>query len=353
MAELLSVWVSDHPSFSPEVLESWVNGLSVHDAAARRQDTADFPRISPEIVLADTRDQYMLFRQLEPFFHEPRSLAQQDIYPLSEDDCRHLLFSYYQYDANFMLLILGKQLSKGMRKDLDELADETHLALTSCNRQFDNLRRIWKAVEDQPGPLVNVIQQQFLLNPSQAKDYAAMVFITDNRLAVDKKVLSAVPLSVFLDCAHEFMRSWTSVNDPHGNDQDLQKRFLQELRELKYNITGSREVLEHFNAALRANPPAVSASRLAHVYGVVRRVIQIGGGLSYSKEWRDIFEDLEQEVVQPLREDRWTLVETGQLMKTIKESYHHAPLPADLRHRAAVTFDTFIDTVGRVIAIMM
>lgn len=143
------------------------------EAAARRRtdvDPADLAQAAyGAIVLSDTRDQYALFRHLGPFLHNPPALQHQDIFPLSEDDRRHLLFSYYQYDAELMLLILGKQMSKSMRKDLDELADETQLALSSCYRQFDNLRRIFKTVEDQPGPLAHVIQQQFLLNPSQAR----------------------------------------------------------------------------------------------------------------------------------------------------------------------------------------
>ena len=121
------------------------------------------------IVLSDTQDQFRLFRHLEPYLQDPPSLHNQGIFPLEEDDREHLLFSYYQYDADLMLEILGKQLSKSMRKDLDEVADDTHLALSSCYRQFDNLKRIFKTVEDEPGMLTDLIQRYFNLNPTQAR----------------------------------------------------------------------------------------------------------------------------------------------------------------------------------------
>ncbi len=59
-----------------------------------------------------------------------------------------------------------------------------------------------------------------------------MVFISDNRLNTDKKVLANVPMQRLLDCAKEFMDQWTSWQEKDGNDQDLDKQFLQDLRGL-------------------------------------------------------------------------------------------------------------------------
>eukprot|EP00043_Microstomoeca_roanoka_P013072 m.127680 g.127680 ORF g.127680 m.127680 type:complete len:352 (-) comp15660_c2_seq1:33-1088(-) len=348
----LSVWVSDRPGFSPSVFDCWITGLNVELAARNREEYTEYPGIA-DIVVDDTRDQYMLFKQLEPFLQNPVAFKHQDIVPMSEDDRNHLLYSYYHYDADLMLKILGKQLSRGLRKDLDELADETKISLTSCNRQFDNLRRIFKTVEDQPGSLEQLIKDNFLLNGSQAKDYAAMVFITDNRLAVEKKALQGVPLPVFLDCAREFMRSWTSVGEPGGNDQDLQKKFLQELRELKYNIMGSRETLDAIFLSIKRQSPGMSKQRLQHVFTVIKAILQIGGGLSYTKEWRDIFEDLMQDVVVPLRADNWTIPEVNHLMKVVQRSFPALPLSAELKTRSEATFETFISTIARVIGFMM
>eukprot|EP01147_Barroeca_monosierra_P000544 gene544-3862_t len=348
----LSVWACDRPRFTPEVFECWSNGLPVEEAVRKRLDISHLGSAA-NIVLGDTKDQYLLFKQVEPFLRDPIAFRNQDIYCFSHDDRRHLIYTYYRYDAEFMRKILGRYLSKGMRKDLDEVAEEVKLTLSSCCRQFDNLRRIYKTVEDHSGQLSKLIEQSFLLEPSLARDYAAMVFITDNRLAIDKKVLQNVPLSVFLDCAHEFMREWTTVHEIGGNDQDLQKKFLQELREIKFNIIGSKDVLDRLYTLVASQMSMADDARLNRVMPVLKAIVQIGGALSYSKEWRDIFEDLMQEVAFPLRTMNWSVSETTRLMKALNATFQSLPLPQEFLVRSAETFQTFCSTISKVLTIML
>ena len=61
---------------------------------------------------------------------------------------------YYSFDDNFMLEVVGKQLTKGLRKDLDEVAAKLRLPLRSCQRQFDNLRRVVSKTDGKSGRLV-------------------------------------------------------------------------------------------------------------------------------------------------------------------------------------------------------
>lgn len=65
--------------------------------------------------------------------------------------------------------ILGKKLSSRYRKDLDEVADRTGVRLKSCRRQFDNVKRIFKCVEELPGSVTNNIKQFFLLPDESAR----------------------------------------------------------------------------------------------------------------------------------------------------------------------------------------
>ena len=51
----------------------------------------------------------------------------------------------------FVLEIAGKQLSGRLRKDLDDVSKKAGISLFSAWRQFDNVKRIFKLVEDQPG----------------------------------------------------------------------------------------------------------------------------------------------------------------------------------------------------------
>lgn len=42
---------------------------------------------------------------------------------------------YYEFDHMFAREVLGKKLSKGTKKDLDDISSKTGIALKSCRRQ--------------------------------------------------------------------------------------------------------------------------------------------------------------------------------------------------------------------------
>lgn len=52
---------------------------------------------------------------------------------------------------------------------MDEVAEKTGISIKSCRRQYDNVKRVFKAVEDMPGSLVANIKQHFLLPDELAK----------------------------------------------------------------------------------------------------------------------------------------------------------------------------------------
>lgn len=52
---------------------------------------------------------------------------------------------------------------------MDEVSEKTNITLKSCRRQYDNVKRIFKIVEDLPGSLVTNIKQHFLLPDDLAK----------------------------------------------------------------------------------------------------------------------------------------------------------------------------------------
>lgn len=86
---------------------------------------------------------------------------------------KHLLLlficRYYNLDDTVAREVLGKKLSSRHRKDLDEVADRTGIRLKSCRRQFDNIKRIFKMVEEMPGNVTNNIRQHFLLPEELAR----------------------------------------------------------------------------------------------------------------------------------------------------------------------------------------
>lgn len=51
------------------------------------------------------------------------------------------MFRYYAFDDSFVREVLGKKLSKGTKKDLDDISSKTGVTLKSCRRQVNCILR--------------------------------------------------------------------------------------------------------------------------------------------------------------------------------------------------------------------
>lgn len=49
-----------------------------------------------------------------------------------------VFFRYYAFDDPFVREVLGKKLSKGTKKDLDDISAKTGVTLKSCRRQVNS-----------------------------------------------------------------------------------------------------------------------------------------------------------------------------------------------------------------------
>ncbi|KAI5106786.1 acidic fibroblast growth factor intracellular-binding protein [Silurus meridionalis] len=159
-----------------------------------------------------------------------------------------IIKSYYAFDDTFAREVLGKKLSKGTKKDLDDVSAKTGILLKSCRRQFDNFKRVFKVVEELKGPLVENIRQHFLLPDQLARDYAAIVFFANNRFETGKKKLQYLTFQDFAFCAGQLINNWTVGavdNMVEDMDVDLDKEFLQDLKDLKILITDKDLLDQH------------------------------------------------------------------------------------------------------------
>lgn len=59
--------------------------------------------------------------------------------------------------------ILNHKLTHRQRKELDDISEKTGVRVKSCRRQFDNLKRIIRNVEDLKGSIVSNIIENFCL----------------------------------------------------------------------------------------------------------------------------------------------------------------------------------------------
>ena len=95
------------------------------------------------------------------------------------DECtkERLIESYYDLDGLLCREIVGKKLSSRLRKDLDEICEKISttdksvvacgagavgLRLKSARRQFDNVKRVFKTIEEMGGDYVTNIKNQVI-----------------------------------------------------------------------------------------------------------------------------------------------------------------------------------------------
>lgn len=64
---------------------------------------------------------------------------------------------------------------------------------------------------------------------------------------------------------------------------------------------------------------------------ILSGTLQIGAGLSNSREWRDIFEDLMERVAMRLADLRWPPDDFGQVLQDIAANQHTLGLSDDMR----------------------
>lgn len=116
---------------------------------------------------------------------------------------------YYEFDDSVVRELLGKKLSSRHRKDLDEVAEKTGCPLKSCRRQFDNIKRVYKMVEEMPGSVVQNIQNLFYLSEELARKYAVVVFLASIRFEMTKRRLQYLTFPLLKKCTEFIMDLWT------------------------------------------------------------------------------------------------------------------------------------------------
>uniref|UniRef100_A0A8V5GRP5 Uncharacterized protein n=1 Tax=Melopsittacus undulatus TaxID=13146 RepID=A0A8V5GRP5_MELUD len=306
MTSDLDIFVGNTTLIDEEVLQLWLDGHSVSEAVARRLrgGLLDHTGSSVQVLQSDTRDHFRTFQMLERLLHAPPRLLQQLLFQIPPPRQALLVQRYYAFDEALARELLGKKLSKGTRKDLDEVSARVGVSIKSCRRQFDNFRRVFKAVEELRGPLAENIQQLFLLPPPMARDYAAIVFFAFSRFETGKRRLQFLSFGDLAACAQELMDRWTlgalapEAAEPDG---DVPKSFLQDLKELKV-LVGDKDLLDMHKSlvctALRGKISVYNEME-ANFKPLSRALVNVGAKLTHARDVRDFFVDLVEKVRDP------------------------------------------------------
>uniref|UniRef100_A0A8C6D841 Acidic fibroblast growth factor intracellular-binding protein n=1 Tax=Moschus moschiferus TaxID=68415 RepID=A0A8C6D841_MOSMO len=137
MTSELDIFVGNTTLIDEDVYRLWLDGYSVSDAVALRVRSGILEQTgaTAAVLQSDTMDHYRTFHMLERLLHAPPKLLHQLIFQIPPSRQALLIERYYAFDEAFVREVLGKKLSKGTKKDLDDISTKTGITLKSCRRQ--------------------------------------------------------------------------------------------------------------------------------------------------------------------------------------------------------------------------
>ncbi|KAH3826890.1 acidic fibroblast growth factor intracellular-binding protein-like [Dreissena polymorpha] len=328
----VDVFVGNFIVIDFELYDLWLKGLSVDECAVALQNRGVLQSTGARFdeLISDTKDSFRLYASLEQLLKWPTKFGEQLVYQIDPETQKILIDKYYQFDAHVIREILGKKLSTRLRNNLDEVSEKTKVHLRSCCRQFDNVKRVFRQVEERPGSLEKNIMSCFCLtSDTLAKKYAAIVFMANHRFETCKKRLGHLTFEDFLYCAEHMITNWSysaAECDNHEDmDVDLDRAFLQDLRDLKI-LTEKQHVDEHKLFVLNILKTSLKKKRhesLEENYKTTSKaIISIAYGLNHSKEVRNFFSDVIEEVIEPFMLSHWTVEEMKTFLSVYKDSGH-------------------------------
>eukprot|EP00048_Salpingoeca_helianthica_P021036 m.9989 g.9989 ORF g.9989 m.9989 type:complete len:347 (+) comp5517_c0_seq2:36-1076(+) len=296
MEDDFEIWVDYPQQINYDMYLQWLKGDSEADAAKRQPEYHRFQVHS----LQEAMDQYHLFAFLEKSLQNPPSLFHSANNSLPQASREWIVNRYYEFDETFLRQLLGRNLSSRTRNKLDDISRRLGLSQKSCRRQFDNARRVFKAVEDEEGALEARIGQLFMIRPDLAQQYARVAFLLNNRFHMGGRKLASLTLADLLCAAEHLSAHWTGAPGSPASPE-IDRAFLIDLGALKSSLTG--DAIEAQRGRVRGATTGTQQARLeAVVRPVIKALVGIAAGLHKTKHLQNLFVDVFDKVVQPCRE---------------------------------------------------
>lgn len=319
----VDVFISNYTIVDPDVYQLWVDGCTSEDAVENvHRHVIRNAENTLELVKSDVCDHYRTYNLLEKLLHNPPKLAEQLNFQIEPLTRQLLIEKYYEFNDIVIRELLGRKLSSRYRKDLDEVSEKTGITLKSCRRQFDNVKRIFKVVEDLQGSVIQNIKNLFLLSEDLAKRYGAVVFMACLRLETGKKKLQYLSFNDFYECALAVMHHWTyPTGSSDHDDMDLDREFLLDLREIRSLLEKEKEFKHLVCAKLKPELLDKAYQELEiNFRSYARSIISIGCSLHRSREVKCLFLDLYEKCIEPWRQISWTPHDLTIFLSSFKNS---------------------------------
>lgn len=348
----VDVFVSNYTVIDFELYDQWLTGASVNEVAVTMQQRGVLLDTGAtfEELLSDVKDNFRLFSSLQQLLKCPTRFGEQTIYQIDIDTQRSLIDKYYQFDPTVARELLGRKLSNKNRNSLDEIAEKTKISLKSCCRQFDNIKRVFKTVEELPGSLEKNIKSHYILSDELCKKYASIVFMANHRFETGKRRLGHMTFEDFMFCSVHMIANWSysavECDDHEDMDVDLDRTFLQDLRDLKL-LTEREHVDEQKNYVLTVLKPTFTRKKFLDLdenFKIISKaMINIAMGLNHSREVKNFFLDVAEKVVEPALLNVWTHDDMKLFLQTYIESGHRLSILRSLPSLATI-WDRYMNT---------
>ncbi|KAL4238278.1 hypothetical protein ACF0H5_002990 [Mactra antiquata] len=326
----VDVFVGNYIITDFELYQLWLDGLSVNECCSVLQQRGVLQSTGAryEELISDTKDSFRLFASLEQLLKWPTKFSEQHLYQIDPVTQQTLIEKYYKFDDVVIREILGRKLSTKNRNNLDDVSERTRIPLRSVCRQFDNVKRVFKTVEEMPGSLEKNIQTNFcIMSVDLAKKYSAIVFMANHRFETGKKRLCHLTFDDFMFCTEHMIVNWSysaAECDNHEDmDVDLDRMFLQDLRDLK--ILTEKEHLDEQKTCLMNTLKTTLTRKKINVIdenfkNLSKAIISIAYGLNHSKEVRNYFADVMEKIIEPFLTAQMTYEDIKLFLSTYKDA---------------------------------
>lgn len=355
----VDIFVGNNLIIDFDIFAFWNRGYSVNECKDQiLKYDSDAKEVKENIIVKNILDNYNIFSRLEQYLLSPQRLKEQLLFQISDEIVDKLIETYYEYDSAVIREILCHKLTQRQRKDLDDISEKTNVRVKSCRRQFDNLKRIIRTIDEMRGPLIKNITENFCLSTKMAENYAAIVFIARNQFEISKRKLNYLSLEDFVYCANQMIKNWSTISSSDSADTDLNKDFLINLKDLK--ILSEKEMIDDhkklviaalFNKTLYSNQSVNQDSKAYHLIDsnfkdLTKALIEIAYALNHSKDMKDLFVDLIEQFVEPCKENEWTKKEVKIFLEEYRKKAHFLPEICRENPKFLSVFDRYINVIS-------
>lgn len=352
----VDIFVGNNLIIDIDIFILWIEGFSAEESKELmlKRDPSLLD-IKESIIIKDIHDHYHIFGRLEQYLADPPRLKKQLMFQISDEISEKLIEKYYGYDTIIMRELLCHKLNQRQRKDLDDISEKTgyRYRVKSCRRQFDNLKRIIRTIEDLKGPIYKNISENFCLPQKMTEHYTAFVFIARNQFEISKRKLNHLSLDDFIYCANMLIKNWSS--NSNDTDSDLNRDFLMNLKDLK--IFTEKEILEEHKKLVNITVSKLLISPSSSDYRRAQRIdqsfkelskglIEIAYALNHSKDMKDLFVDLIELFIEPCKEKDLSRNEVKIFLEEYRKRAHLLHEICRENPRCLAVFERYIQTIS-------